>query len=165
MFQVGEYIIYGNSGVCRVEKIGSMEIGGVSSDRLYYTLVPVYENKSTIYTPVDNEKVTMRPIITKDEAYELIDNIKLLDSLSVEDDREKEQVFKEAFHKRDCEELVRIIKMLYEDKQQRLTQGKKNTSSNERYFKLAEDGLYGELAIALGIEKKDVGAFIEERLK
>lgn len=36
---------------------------------------------------------------------------------------------------------------------------------DDRYLKMAEDLLYGELAFALGIEKKDVQAYITEEIK
>ncbi|MDE6951262.1 MAG: CarD family transcriptional regulator, partial [Lachnospiraceae bacterium] len=51
MFKVGEYVVYGNTGVCRVEGIGPLPIG--SSDKDYYTLVPVYGRNSRIYAVVD----------------------------------------------------------------------------------------------------------------
>ncbi len=38
---------------------------GCSGDKMYYTLVPVYEEKSRLFTPVDNHKVVMRPVISK----------------------------------------------------------------------------------------------------
>ncbi len=38
------------------------------------------------------------------------------------------------------------------------------TAGDERYFKLAEEHLYGELAIALGIEKDKVSSYIEKRI-
>lgn len=36
MYQVGERIIYGGSGVCEVRAVGPLE--SVGGDRLYYTL-------------------------------------------------------------------------------------------------------------------------------
>ena len=53
MFKEGDFIIYGSNGVCQVEHIGSMELQGVPDDKMYYTLVPVYEKKSRLFTPVD----------------------------------------------------------------------------------------------------------------
>ena len=41
MFEVGDYLIYGLNGVCRVEAVGTMEMSGMPKDRLYYTLIPV----------------------------------------------------------------------------------------------------------------------------
>ena len=54
MFKEGDFIIYGSNGVCQVEHIGSMELQGVPDDKMYYRLVPVYEKKSRLFTPVDN---------------------------------------------------------------------------------------------------------------
>ena len=53
MFKEGDFIIYGSNGVCQVEHIGSMDLQGVPGDKMYYTLVPVYEEKSRLFTPVD----------------------------------------------------------------------------------------------------------------
>lgn len=51
MFHVGDYIIYGSNGVCKVDKVGPMNLDGVSRDRMYYTLIPVYsKGKQGIYS-------------------------------------------------------------------------------------------------------------------
>ena len=69
MYQVGDLIVYGGTGVCRV-----MEVGPQTGGRLYYTLEPVY-GSCRIFTPVENSKVLMRPIVTRQEAERLIDEI------------------------------------------------------------------------------------------
>ena len=68
-------------------------------------------------------------------------------------------------HKNDFIEYVRIIKTLYLRKQDRLTKGQKIIGLDERYLKQAEDLLYGELAVALGIEKQGVQAYITEEIE
>ena len=43
MFQKDDYVIYGNSGICRVEDVGVPEnYPIVRAGRLYYTLVQVF---------------------------------------------------------------------------------------------------------------------------
>ena len=42
--------------------------------------------------------------------------------------------------------------------------GKKITIVDERYFKLAENQLYSELAFALGVQKSDINQIIEENI-
>ncbi|MBQ8663524.1 MAG: CarD family transcriptional regulator, partial [Eubacterium sp.] len=164
MYQIGEYIVYGSTGVCEVEKIGSLDIPGMSPDRIYYTLRPCYEKKSTIFTPVDNTKVIMRYVISKEEALELIDGILELGTLTITDEKKREAEYKECFMKCDCRELVKMMNTIHERRQQRLAQGKKVTAKDERYFHMAEENLFGELAIALGIEKNQVKDFIKERV-
>ena len=63
---------------------------------------------------------------------------------------------KEAVKANDPEALVAVIKMIYQRKQKRLAQGKKCTSTDTRYFQIAENLLYMELGAAIGKTKKEV---------
>lgn len=163
MFVTGDYIIYGNNGVCKVETIGPMDYES-SNGRLYYTLTPVYTKGTKLFTPIDNDKVMMRPTISKEEAMILIDDIRNVEVLLIQDDRKREESYKQALKTCDCREFIRIIKDLDLRMQSKIAEGKKVTSNDERYLHLAEESLYGELALALGIEKTDVKDFISERI-
>ena len=161
MFQIGDYIICGSNGVCKVQGIGS-DVPGAQEGRVYYTLASVYQKGMVVYTPVDNKKVVMRPILSKAEAEELIAEIKDIDMLWVSDDKKREEAYKEALRTCDCRQLVGIIKCLYNRKQERIAAGKKNITNDEKYSKIAEDVLYEELAISLGIGKDEVKRHIIE---
>ena len=50
MYQAGDRIIYGGSGVCQVKAVVPLE--GSREDRLYYTLEPIY-GSGIVYAPVD----------------------------------------------------------------------------------------------------------------
>lgn len=164
MFEAGEYIIYGNSGVCKVEEVTKMTAPGSKEERLYYVLKPVYEKECRLFTPVDNQKVIMRPVLTKQEADALIEKVKEIDLLWVNDEKNREQIYKEAIRTCNCEEWVRIIKTLYLRKKSRLAEGKKVTSSDAKYLQLAEENLYGELSIVMGIPKEEMEKFIASRV-
>lgn len=163
MFKVGEYIVYGMNGVCRVEDIGVMDLNGVDSDKEYYTLAPLYTKGSKVYTPVDNQKVVMRLVVSKEKAYELIDNMQSVNEIEVEDDKRRELAYKDAIKSCECVEWIRIMNTVTKRKQERIAQGKKMSACDERYLKAAQDHLYGELAISLGLEKAEVGEYIEHR--
>ncbi|HEX3021376.1 MAG TPA: CarD family transcriptional regulator [Lachnospiraceae bacterium] len=164
MFEVGDYIIYGSTGVCRVEKVGSIDLAGVPKGKLYYTLVPVYEKGSKVFTPTDNGKVAMRPVISKVEASKLINDIKNIELFWTSDDKRMENEYRESMKKCDCREYVRIIKTLYLRNQARIEEGKKVTVADKKYLDKAEECLYGELAIPLGIDKAEVEQFITTRI-
>ena len=38
MFETGEYVVYGRTGICQVTGVSSMKLDGSSSERLYYIL-------------------------------------------------------------------------------------------------------------------------------
>lgn len=165
VFQVGQLIVYGNTGVCRVEKIGPPDLVGATEGVDYYTLSPYYSKNSRIFTPCDNDKVVMRPVISKREAKKLVDDIPEIKLLSIVDEKTREERYKETMRSCDCREFVSIIKTIHERKIQRLAEGKKVTASDEKYFNMAEDKLYGELAIALEMDKIKVKEYIKEKVE
>ena len=54
MYEIGQYIIYGENGVCTVDAIGPLSMRGSDKDRIYYTLSP-YVGTGTFYAPVDTK--------------------------------------------------------------------------------------------------------------
>ena len=165
MFEIGDYIIYGNNGVCKVIEIGPIQISENSTDKLYYTLEPVYERGSKVYTPVGNKKVLMRAVISKDEALELIDNIPTIEVDKDLPDKQREKEIKESLRSIDCEEWIKVLKVLHHRKKERHANDKKMTSSDEKFMQEAEDCLYGELSISLDLEKEEIEGFVMNRLE
>lgn len=118
-----------------------------------------------MFTPVDNNKVYMRPILSKEEADALIREIPEIGQLWVGNDKLREESYRNAMKSGDCREWIRIIKTLYLRKQQRIQQGKKTTAMDEKYLRLAEERLYSELSIPLGIPKEDMADYITEQIR
>lgn len=164
MYEVGDYIVYGNNGVCLVEKVGPLESKVASRDKVYYTLSPCYVKGSTIFTPADNNKVLMRPVMTKQEGLNLIDEMDEMEDLWITDEKSREAEYKEALQSCEARELVKVIKTIFKRKQTRIAEGKKVTATDEKYCHMAEERLYGELAIALGMQKDELHDFILKRI-
>lgn len=164
LFEKGEYIVYGMTGVCLVKDITEMSTDGSSRDKLYYVLEPTAVSGNRIITPVEGNKNVMRRVMTSEEAYSLIDEIKEIEQLGISDDRQRETVYKEALKTCDCREWVGIIKTLSIRKRERSNRGKRLTEVDERYMKKAKENLYGELSIPLGIPPAQVENFITARI-
>lgn len=165
MFEVGEYIVYGIKGVCRIEDITHIDISGADKDRLYYVLSPIGKGSGKIYAPTDNQKVMMRRIITKEEAKSLIEELPQIELLWVPDDKQREAKYKEALNTCDYRAWVSIVKTLYLRKQERVAQGKKITALDERYMRTAENELYSELSLALDVPKDKMEGYIMGQIK
>jgi CarD-like/TRCF domain. len=165
MFEIGEYIIYGNHGVCRVEGIGNLDLPGIDKSRKCYTLQPVFSKSSTLYTPVDNDKVLMRKVMSNEEAMELLEKVPEIPVLWIGNEKQREEVYRDALKSHDGTDWIKIIKTLYVRRRERMSHGKKLTYTDEKYLNIAKNCLYGELAIALDIEKDKVEDLINERLE
>lgn len=160
MYKIGEFVVYGRTGICEVAEITTMKMDGVPKDRLYYILMPCKNKGGKIFTPVDNDKVVMRPVITKDKAMELLEQIPEISELWIPNEKMREAKYKECLRTCECEDMIRIIKTLYIRKLDREAQGKKITATDERYLKMAEGSLYSELSLALGIPEPEMEDYI-----
>jgi len=161
MFQVGENVVYGNMGICRVGSVGTINMGNMAKDRLYYTLIPVFNAGSKVFVPVDSDKAIMRHALTKEQIMELLNSLLDIEPLWITDEKKREQEYKDAVNSCDCKRLFQIIKTIHFRKKKRLDDGKKVTSVDERYFQIVEDKLYGELAVALEIGRDKVEEYIK----
>lgn len=150
MFGVGDYIVYGHNGICRVVDITHPDIAGTDNRRLYYVLVPEKTKSSRLFCPADNDKIVLRKIITADEAKEIIEETKTIEPLAVSNERLRDDSYKNAMKSCDLRQCVQVIKALLIRKKEREDNGKKITATDERYLKQAEEDLYGELSIATG---------------
>ena len=156
MFGIGDYVICGNKGVCEVENITTLNISGVDRGREYYILKPLYMSGRTVYLPVDSPKESMRKVLRREEAEKLIEAIPEI-PLS-------EQAYKDCIRTNDCEDLVKLLKTIYTRKQKRIKAGRKVTAVDAKYFHMAEENLYGELAVSLNISRKEVEGYIVEAI-
>lgn len=160
MFQSGDYVICGNNGICCVQDITTLDIAGVDKKRKYYLLKPIFHSGSTVYIPLDTADTSLRKAVSKPEADELIKSIPDLPLIPLADEKTLERTYKEYIREGSCESLVKLIKTIYLRKEKRITKGCKITAVDSRYFKLAEDFLYGELSIALNISRDEVRDYI-----
>ncbi len=159
-YEPGDLVVYGNNGVCRIDEITRMSMPGNKKKYYYFRLVPVDNENSCIYVLVGQEKVVMRKIITENEALDLISDVPNLTEIWIENDKMREDTYKAAIRSCECREWFRIIKTLYKRNKERVEQGKKITSTDERYLKEAKNYLYAELALVLKKKREDMEDFI-----
>ena len=166
MYQKGDLILYGSTGVCRVTDIISRQPSRTEPEKQYYVLTPLYQ-AGTITTPVDNTKVFTRPVITRDEAISLIDQIPTIDAKAYHNQnlQQLENHYKTQMENHDCLSLLRLTMSAYRKKTEREQAKLKFGAVDRRYMERAENLLYGELAVALDIHKDSVQDFIAQRLQ
>ena len=164
MFSVGDHIIYGVEGVCRVDEVGRLKVAGLDKNRDYYRLTPYYRG-GTIYTPVDGRAV-MRPVNSREALETLLPRLPELEPLAdmPTDSRAANEYYRGILAEHNCERLLRLCKSLYQ-KQQSLSALRRGVSATElRNWKMAEELLFGEFGFVLGIKPAEVKTYLHQRL-
>lgn len=165
MYKVGDLVLYGGTGVCRVTEIRTQPFPGGEA-RLYYVMQPLYK-PCVISVPVDSDKVFIRPIITRDEVERLIRLIPTLNcpAFHCRASRELTEHYGTLMKSHDCQDWMELSLSIRTKKEDLLRKKRKFGSVDERFLKQAEDMLFGEFAAALDIPKEQVRGYINNRLE
>ena len=168
MFQAGDYIVYGNTGVCQICElvVGDRKLRWLEKGKRYYRLQPLYQT-GCIYAPIEDAKVPMRPVSTADEVNRLIDQSPDLqaESFHSKNLHELKARYQEATKGTDCAGLIELLLSIYVKKQEYQSRHKRLGQMDERFMHQAEDLLHGEFSVALGIPKEEIAAYITTRIK
>ena len=155
-YEIGDFVSKPVTGICKIENILYLNPQDEKNDKLYYLMKPVEDEKEKIYVPVSSSDSRLRLCLAKEEAWNLIKRIPDIPTAWTNNEKMREQNYKEAVRANNPEALVAIIKMIYQRKQKRLAQGKKCTATDARYFQIAENLLYMELGVALEKPKQEI---------
>lgn len=166
MYNVGDLVLYGSTGVCKIMEIAQRKRADTDEAALYYRLKPLYQ-ECVIYAPVDSDKIFIRPIISREEADGLIDSIPNIEVEMYHNPvvNELTRHYDESLKTFDCANLVELTMSIYAKKRYAESQKRKFGTVDEKFMRKAEDLLFGELAAALNIPRDSVQDYISERLE
>ena len=165
MYKVGDFVVKLGEGVCEIVAIKHLDISGISRDELYFHLVPEENKTVKLFLPIQKADECLRNVITKEEAIELIQSIKKIEPATIIIEKQRDKVYRQALLSSNPQKLVSIIKSIYLRNKERLSQGKSSAVVDERFFKTAEERLYGELAFALGKDKNEIKEYIKKSVE
>ena len=160
MFEIGEFIVYGVNGICRVEGIGPSPYDK-TDPRTFYLLIPVNNPMgSSIYTPVDNDRVPMRRLMTRDEIEALIAAIPEIETLEVPIEKQRREIYRTTIGVLDPKGYVKVIKTV-QRRREELTAARKHVPMTDlEYGRLAKHLLCSECAHVMGVSEDDADAYI-----
>ena len=164
MYKIGDLFVYGSSGACRITDIKKENFG--KNETTYYILSPVFDIKETIYIPIDNEALVakMKRILTPEELITLIKTIPQKKSVWIENVNQRREEYKRIIKKANREELLALIKTLYERRVELQQAGKNLSVYDERFFRHAQNIIHSEISLVLQIPREEIPSYIKKTL-
>lgn len=163
MFKVNDYIMYGLTGVCQVVDI-TKESFIDNLQKEYYVLKYIYDNDTIIKIPTDNEKIPMRKLLSKEDMATLINSMPNSETIWIDNDRQRNEEFKSILKTGDTENLVKLIRSIYLDKEHKQSIGKKLYKVDDEIMQTAERLLNEEFATILNISPDEVATYISTHI-
>lgn len=162
MFACGEWVVYGIHGVCKV-----LDLEMRSVDRKpahYYVLEPLNQTGDRYYIPTQNQAATakLRPILTRAQLDELLADSQC--SSWIADENQRKQLYRTLINNTDPAELIRIVRMLYRQKEELLVSGKKFHLCDENFLRDAEKLLNTEFSLILNMDQQEVKEYVRRAI-
>ncbi len=155
MFDTGQTVLYGSNGVCTIDGVTVRSVGG--TDVEYYVLKPICSRESTLYVPVGNERLVgkIRRVLSADEINSILSHMPECDEW-IDSKIERSERFKEIISQGECEELIKLIRLIHRHGEQQIANGKRLHISDERFLKEAEKMICEEFSLVLNIDRDEV---------
>lgn len=160
MFQVGDQVLYGIHGVC---KILELQVQTVNRKKVeYYVLEPVSQIGSRYFVPSQNQVAAskLRPILSKAEIEELLSGEASRQNCWIQDENQRKQYYKELITSGDRAALISMLRALYQHKEQQMETGKKFHISDANFMRDAEKVIYSEFSMVLDIPYDQIEKYI-----
>ncbi len=163
MFSVGDYMVYGISGVCRVEDICASPFDKKDT-RTFYMLRPLGATAgSVIYTPTDNVQVAMRPLMSVEQAEQLIGLLPSILPLEIPTEKMRRDIYRQTMQSCDPVQYARLIKTVRHRRAEMLAQHKRLSETDSDFERNAKLSLYHELAVVLDKPYAEIEPYLLER--
>lgn len=165
-YSIGDVVVYGGNGVCEIEDIKDISFYH-EEPQTYYILKPMFVKQALVlYVPFNNEKLTskIQPVITRDEAMDLIHGINDTDIEWIEDRNLRKETYSTMISSGDRREIVEVISIISDHRRSLLKEGKSLNMQDEKMLNDAQRRMNAEFAVALDIEIEEVPGFINGEL-
>jgi len=163
MLEIGAVVVKAGEGVCRIDSVITMDVPNKGKDVPYFLLIPVADPKVRVYLPADGEHPEIRPVMTSEEAEELIDRIPSVLPLEIPTEKMREQIYRDEVRSCDPLRVAAVIRTLYRRGEERSANGKRSTALDDRYLTLAEKALYSEIVYATGKTEAEIREVLKSK--
>lgn len=154
MFNAGDLIIYSAQGICRIDNICEKTYFGVT--KKYYTLHPLENSTLVINTPVDNDKVIMLELLSREEAEKILESFKLPGAAWIEIHNERNQIYSDAVKRGNRKEISMIANTLMREKIKAVKDGRNLLEKDKKLLTSIENILFAELALSLNTTSEKI---------
>lgn len=164
MWNLSDIVVYGTAGICKIEAIKEELFAG--EKKTYLILKPLFDSKTTIYVPEFNEKLVskIKPVLEKEEALSLIKGFNNITPIWIDNDKIRQEKYKEILDSGNREMLLALIKAIYERKETLEKVGKRLRSFDEYTLKDSEQLFLNEISYIFSLPREDVREFIESQI-
>ena len=152
MYQVGDQLIYGLHGVCRVVDLEEQTVD--KTKRTYLALEPLGQPGAKYLVPTHNAAAMAKlsPILTSQALTDLLRSREIRRDCWIPDENQRKQHYRTLVGSTDRTALLSMLCALYRHKKDQAALGRRLHVCDENFLRDAEKTLTGEISAVLSLE-------------
>lgn len=165
MYNVGDLVMYGIHGVCRVV---DTEERTVDRKRVQYLVLEPQEQSSSRYmvpTGNPNAMAKLRPVLSRGELEALLTSAQVRQNAWIADENQRKQHYRDLIGSGDRAALLQMVHTLHAHKRAQAAAGRKVHLCDENFLRDAQRLLSTEFSVVLGIAPAEVGNYILSKME
>jgi CarD family transcriptional regulator len=164
MYQVGDQLVYGSHGVCRI--VGEEKRRVDRKTVAYLVLEPIAQEGTKYYVPVHNEVAMnkLHPVLTPEEMERLLRSGEIRSVGWNRDENARKQSYRELISSGDRVALMRAVCSLYRHRKEQIQAGKKVHQADENFLRDAERVLAIEIGVVMNLPYNQALAYLQKEL-
>ena len=149
MFEVGQWVMYGIHGVCRVAGTEKQLVNRKRAE--FLVLEPLSKAESKFYLPLGNPTALakLKPVLTVEELKALLGNPEVREDHWIDEESRRKMYYKELIARGDRKEILQTICSLYRYKAAQMEAGKKFHLCDDNFLRDAEKLMSSDIALVL----------------
>ncbi len=157
MFTVGGYVSYRAEGVCKISDIRTENFGVSGNDATYYILTPMNDEKTTVFVPVDNERLVafMRPLLSAEQIVEMAAELRGDRLEWIPESRVRSGRLREILALGDRRELIVLIHTVRDSLRDSIAKGKRPSATDEQALHRATRLLLDEFSATTDLRTEE----------
>ncbi len=164
MYQVGDNVVYGIHGVCRI--VNEEERLVDHKKMTYLALEPLGQNGARFLVPTQSPAAMakLHHMMTKAELETLLRSDEVRADGWIKDENLRKQTYRTLINSGDRAKLIGMVHTLYRQKASQAAAGRKFHLCDENFLRDAEKLINSEVSIILNMESDQVRKYIRDRL-
>ena len=164
MYLVGDQVVYGIHGVCRVSALEEQTVDRKKCT--FLVLEPIGQGESRFLIPTHNQVAMskLRKVMTRQELDAMLGDKRMHEGSWTEPENQRKQIYRELLGSCDRLALLQMICTVNRHKQAQFAAGKKLHQCDDNFLR---DGIRlaaGEIAVIMDLDHSQAMAYLKSRL-
>lgn len=164
MYQIGQLVVYGSHGVCRIIHLEERKISGKRIR--YLVLEPLLHENAQYLVPAENPVALskLRPVLDAEQIQKLFALRAVFEDGWIPDESHRKHYYRELIGSGDAQAMVKMLHAVYLHRREQLASGKKVHQCDDNFLRDAERQLCEEICIVMQISMEQAKAQLRSHL-